>query len=100
MIVDARARRVISSIGCETFVLPGAGPGSYLGSAVSTPVWFNVARMLDVQRRENPEGFRLVGQGTGFDNIRMPTVTDYAIPVRVPALRQSTLLQPSASELV
>lgn len=100
MIVDARARRVISSIGCDTFALPGTRPAPYLGSPESSPVWFNVARMLDTQRRDNHEGFRLVGQGVGFDGIRMPTITDYAIPVGVPALRRTVVPAGVATELV
>lgn len=104
MIMDARARRLMTAVGCETFALPGTRPGPYLGSEESTPVWTNVARMLDVQRRDNPEGFRLVGMGVGFDGIVMPTITDYAIPVGVPALRGAAFdlaaSQLTTSELV
>jgi hypothetical protein len=86
MIMDSRARRMMTAVGCETFALPGTRPGSYLGSESSTPLWANVPRMLDNQRRENPEGYRLVGLGLGFEGISLPPAADFALPTRVPAL--------------
>ena len=38
MIMDERARRLLSSIGCVTHPLPGTAPGSYLGSPNSQPL--------------------------------------------------------------
>jgi hypothetical protein len=83
MIMDGRARRMMTSVGCDTFALPGTQPGSYLGSASSIPVWANVPRMLDNQRRVNPEGYRLVGLGSGFDGMTIPAMPGFELPARV-----------------
>lgn len=73
MIMDARARRLLSASGLHPNVLPGTGAGEYLGSAQSTPLWANLERMFDQQRRTNPEAHRLIYQAIGLDGITLPT---------------------------
>jgi hypothetical protein len=51
--VDAQARELLASFG----LFPAAG---------------SVAGLLDLQRRTNPEGFRLVTQGYGLDDVELP----------------------------
>jgi hypothetical protein len=79
MLMDERARRLLTSIGCLTFALPGTAPGPYLGSAASTPLWANVPHMMDHQRRINPDAFRLVSQGVGLDGIDVPSLDRFRL---------------------
>jgi hypothetical protein len=79
MLMDERARRLLTSIGCLTFALPGTAPGPYLGSAASTPLWANVPQMMDHQRRTNPDAFRLVSQGIGLDGIDVPALDQFRL---------------------
>lgn len=79
MIMDVRARRLLNAAGCATQVLPGTGSGFYLGSEDSTPLWANVAHMMDEQRRVNPEAYRLIGQGIGLDGIRVPPPSGFVL---------------------
>ncbi len=73
MIVDARARRLLSASGMQTRALPGTREGEYLGSSSSTPVWADLREMFDLQRQTNPEAYRLIYQGIGLDGISLPT---------------------------
>ncbi|GAB7007908.1 hypothetical protein JCM18899A_53870 [Nocardioides sp. AN3] len=73
MIMDARARRLLSAAGLQPNVLPGTGPGEYLGSPQSTPLWANLERMFDQQRRMNPDAHRLMYHANGLDGITLPT---------------------------
>jgi hypothetical protein len=73
MIMDARARRLLSASGLQPNVLPGTGEGEYLGSPRSTPLWANLERMFDQQRRTDPEAYRLIYQAIGLDGIALPT---------------------------
>jgi hypothetical protein len=73
MIMDARARRLLSASGMQTRALPGTTEGEYLGSAKSTPVWADLREMFDLQRQINPEAYRLIYQGIGLDGISLPT---------------------------
>ena len=50
MLMDERARRLLSALDCETFVLPGTWAGDYMGSPACTPLWADVQTMMDVQR--------------------------------------------------
>lgn len=72
MIMDARARRLLSATGLQTQVLPGTKEGEYLGSAKSTPVWADLERMFKQQRQTNPDGYRLVYQGIGLNAVTFP----------------------------
>jgi hypothetical protein len=89
MIMDERARRLLTSIGCATQALPGTGPGPYLGSPASTPLWANVPNMMDRQRRTNPEGYRLVSQGVGLDGISVPALSAFVLRDRTPVISGS-----------
>jgi hypothetical protein len=71
-ILDERVRRMLDMIGLTTHPLPGTGPGRYLGSDASTPVYGVNARMADQQRRDHPDSFALVAMGSGLDGIDVP----------------------------
>ncbi len=94
MIMDVRARRVLNMAGLNTQTLPGATIAPYLGSDASVPLWAEVAPMIDNQRRNSPDAYRLITQGVGMDGISFPDrerflladpVRDYA--VSLPARR-------------
>lgn len=72
MIMDARARRLLSAVGLHPNVLPGTREAAYLGSAQSTPLWANLDRLFDHQRRTNPDAYRLIYQAVGLDGIGLP----------------------------
>ncbi|WP_426564884.1 hypothetical protein ACPPVT_01760 [Angustibacter sp. McL0619] len=71
-ILDERVRRLLSSVGITTRPLPGVRTAPYLGSAHSTPVYSPFAAMLDAQRRDLPDAYRLVTLGIGLDGIVVP----------------------------
>lgn len=73
MIMDARARRLLSASGLHPQVLPGTGEGSYLGSERSTPLWANLGRVFDQQRRTDPDAYRLIHHAIGLDGIALPS---------------------------
>ena len=87
MVMDSRARRLLSAVGLEPNVLPGTGEGEYLGSPQSTPLWANLHRMFDQQRRTNPDAYRLIYQAIGLDGITLPT--DWTWPRRESRSRES-----------
>lgn len=72
MILDERARRLLSAVGAVTQVLPGTRAGHYLGSAQSTPLWGHLPTMYDRQRREHPDAYRLIFEGIGLDGVQLP----------------------------
>lgn len=90
MIMDDRPRRLLSDAGLVPNVLPGTGEGEYLGSPRSIPLWANLHRMFDQQRRINPDAHRLIYQALGLDGITLPTdwtwhrraITAAALPAR------------------
>jgi len=71
-VLDERVRRLLASVGLLTRPLPGATTAPYLGSAASTPVYAHCAPVLDNQRREFPDAYRLVTLGVGLDGIIIP----------------------------
>ncbi len=73
MIMDSRARDLLSSLGMQTHALPGTKAGEYLGSESSIPLWANMNRALNQQRKDSPDAYRLIFQGIGLDGITMPT---------------------------
>lgn len=73
MIMDARARRLLSASGLQTHALPGTTEGEYLGSPRSTPLWAHLREMFAQQRLTNPDAYRLIYQGIGLDGISLPT---------------------------
>jgi hypothetical protein len=85
MLMDERARRLLTSLACETHVLPGTWPGDYMGSPACTPLWADVYHMMDVQRVRNPEAHRLIGLGNGLDGISVPSAAGFVLRDRRPA---------------
>jgi hypothetical protein len=83
MIMDVRARRVLNMVGLKTQILPGATIAPYLGSGASVPLWAEVTPMVDYQRRESPDAYRLITQGVGMDGIRFPAPAQFALADRV-----------------
>lgn len=79
MIMDRRARRLLDVAGLRTNPLPGTGPGEYLGSSSSTPLWANLAVMMDGQRSLNPEAHRLISMGVGLDGVQVPGRGQFAL---------------------
>lgn len=73
MIMDEHPRRLLSAAGIQPNVLPGTGEGEYLGSARSIPLWANLHRMFEQQRRTNADAYRLIYQAVGLDGITLPT---------------------------
>lgn len=71
-VLDERVRRLLASVGIITRALPGTSTATYLGSPSSTPVYAHFAPMLDNQRREFPDAYRLVTLGIGLDGVSVP----------------------------
>jgi hypothetical protein len=84
MIMDERARRLLSASGITTERLPGTAAGEYLGSPASTPLFGDLTTMFDVQRRLNPEAYRMVFQGVGLDGISLPRPEQWRLSVEEP----------------
>ena len=59
--------------------LPGTHAAPYLGSPASTPLYGNLAQMAALQRRDNPEANRLVGQGVGLDGVTVPELAAFQL---------------------
>jgi hypothetical protein len=78
MILDERARRLLNAVGVYTHPLPGTRPGPYLGSQASTPLWGDLVRMADRQRRADPDAYRLINLGVGLEEISLPV--SFALP--------------------
>jgi hypothetical protein len=85
MIMDERARRLLTATGMLTQRLPGTNTEPYLGSSASTPVYGHLAQMKDVQRRINPDGYRLITLGVGLDGVTVPAEDAFRLPERRPA---------------
>lgn len=79
MIMDERARRLLTGMGVITQPLPGMRPAPYLGSPASTPLYGNLAQMADMQRRDNPDAHRLIGQGVGLDGVSVPEPAEFQL---------------------
>lgn len=71
-VLDQRVRRLLSMVGLPTQPLPGTRTAPYLGSPASTPVYAHCAPVLDDQRRNFPDAYRLVTLGVGLDGISVP----------------------------
>jgi len=69
MMLDEQVRSLLTSLGLLTHALPGTMTAPYLGSPSTTPVYGHCAQMLDGQRQQNPDAYRLVAQGVGLDGI-------------------------------
>ena len=82
MIIDARARRLLSMLNLEGFVLPGTRAAPYLGSSASVPLWADVPRLMKVQRRSNPDAHAMIDRGVGLESIAFPEAADFLIKPR------------------
>lgn len=71
-ILDERVRRLLNSVGIVMHTLPGASPQPFEGSRASTPVYASMGTMLDRQRRELPDAYRLVTMGVGLVGVSVP----------------------------
>ncbi|HYU03149.1 MAG TPA: hypothetical protein VEL02_04820 [Jatrophihabitantaceae bacterium] len=85
MIMDERARRLLTATGLHTHRLPGTNAEPYLGSPASTPVFAHVAEMVDGQRRINPDAYRLITLGVGMDGVTLPELEAFRLAERQPA---------------
>ncbi len=82
MIIDARARRLLSMLNLEGYVLPGTMAAPYLGSTASVPIWADVPRLLKVQRQLNPDAYRMINRGFGLEAIALPDAADFVLKPR------------------
>lgn len=73
MIMDSRARDLLTALGMPTQALPGTKTGEYLGSASSTPLWAHISRGLEQQRQGSADAHRLIVKGIGLDGVAMPS---------------------------
>jgi hypothetical protein len=89
MIMDERARRLLTGIGVMTQPLPGTHAAPYLGSPASTPLYGNLVQMAEMQRRVNPDAHRLIGQGVGLDGVTVPELAAFRLGDRSEAVRAS-----------
>jgi hypothetical protein len=80
MLLDARARRLLAMVGITPEPMAGARPGPYLGSPSTVPLLGEIPVMRDQQRRRNPEGFRLISQGVGLNDVEVPPPDDFVLP--------------------
>ena len=80
-VLDERVRRLLASVGLPTRPLPGTVSAPYLGSTCSTPVFAHCAAVLDHQRREFPDAYRLVTLGIGLEGIALPEPDAFHIPL-------------------
>lgn len=83
MILDGRARRLLNVMGLPNNPMPGTHPAPYAGLPNAVPAWSDIAVMLDHQRVANPEGYRLVAQGIGLDDMTVPATTAFALGATV-----------------
>jgi hypothetical protein len=90
-VLDERVRRLLGSVGILTRPLPGTATAPYLGSTASTPVYAHFTPMLDNQRREFPDAYRLVTLGTGLDGIAVPGHDAFRLRDRSSALDLTAL---------
>lgn len=79
MMLDERARRLLSMAGFIARPIPGTSPAPYLGSPASTPLVGDVAAMIDYQRRANPEAYRLMSLGAGLIDIDVPPLAQWIV---------------------
>lgn len=82
MIMDERARRLFTSVGFYSHLLPGTKPAPYLGSAKSTPLWGHRDALVDGQRLANPDAYRLITLGIGLDGISVPPAEEFHLDDR------------------
>jgi hypothetical protein len=100
MLMDERARRLLSSLALPTHILPGTFSGDYMGSSACTPLYSDVLIGMDQQRLKNPEAHRLVSFGAGLDDITVPGPNGFKLrsrqlaPIVVPAFEEVAVPAP------
>ena len=92
MMIDERPRRLLAMAGLVARAIPGTAPAPYLGSPASSPLVGDVAKMMDAQRQDNPEGYRLITLGIGLTGISVPPPSAFVLS---PAGSGSSLDDPS-----
>lgn len=98
-ILDGRVRRMLDSVGLVTRTIPGTGPGHYLGSESSTPVFADCVSMLSGQRRDHPDSFSLVTLGQGLDGISVPPDAQFRLRPRGVAAARTWLEHPVLADV-
>jgi hypothetical protein len=89
MTVDERVRGILQTyFGLHTSALPGAKPQPFEGSPASTPVFGHCSQMLDLQRRRNPEAYRLITQGIGLGEVAIPAIDHFDLLERAMAVTE------------
>jgi hypothetical protein len=90
-ILDIRVRRMLSGVGLHYRTIPGTRVRPYLGSAASVPTYAEMTELLDTQRREDPDSWRLFVLGNGLGGVTLPGNDAYVLPrQRVLDLRDSS----------
>lgn len=79
MMLDERARRLLAMAGFVARPIPGTATAEYLGSGATTPLVGDVAAMIDSQRRDNPDAYRLMSLGAGLDGIDIPPLEQWSL---------------------
>lgn len=92
--LDQLAYRVLMANGFQFTTLPGTSPAEYLGSPQSTPVYGHWSDIADAQRRLNPDAYRMITLGIGFDGVSIPSDQDFVVTPRlVPAGAEAAAVQ-------
>ena len=81
--LDQLAYRVLMANGFQFTTLPGTSPAEYLGSPQSTPVYGHWSDIADAQRRLNPDAYRMITLGIGFDGVSIPSDQDFVVAPRL-----------------
>jgi hypothetical protein len=77
-VMDDHVRRALGAFDYVYPALPGTSTSAYLGSLASTPVYY-LAGFLDIQRRRNPDAYRLLSLGIGLDGLSVPDVDSFRL---------------------
>lgn len=102
-LMDEVARQRLAMMGIVYTTLPGASSQAFDGSPATTPVYADMQTMIDNQRRQLPDAYRLVGLGHGLDDIDLPPLAGFVLRrsvdlrERVVVPRQVLLSGPRAS---
>lgn len=79
MMLDERARRLLAMVGFVPRSIPGTWPAPYLGSPATMPLVGDVAHMINMQRRRNPDAYRLMSLGVGLTGVSVPPLQDWVV---------------------
>lgn len=90
-LMDEVARERLSSVGIVYDTLPGGFAAPFDGSPASTPVYAGMQTMIDNQRRDFPDAYRLITLGVGLDGIELPSFSGFRLSRSVD-LREAVVL--------